>query len=262
MGYFRDNIQSIENKNQDEVYIWCNSTGWPVNRDDVESFCNHMDDWYSICSREFTRDEFEKESVSRDIDPIPDDNIDGYGYYYGDFGMSHYHTVPENRKQGIISTLIQRRWFTMLKENPNIIKERKEAEYKREEALRIEELRKTYPKDLDAWIASVGGLEVIYAEVSKIHSNNSHQLREEGRHFEWLIGHATLHVCSHNKKEVPEWWGNWSETDELNPINRIAKMLSDRRIEPYMGKVTYIGYGEDCDDDVRKNYEDWIGETL
>jgi len=258
MGYFRDNIQKVEDINKDQVRIWVNSSGWLVNRDDTESFCDHMDDWYSICSCELTRKDFEEACISRGIDLISDDNIGGYAESYGDFGMSHYHTVPENRKSAITNTLIQRRWFTMQRENPNIIKERNEAEYKRREALRIEGLRKTYPEDLDAWIASVGGLEAIFSKASEIHQNNSHQLREEGRHFEWLIAHTTLNLCVENKIEVPKWWGSWSEIDEFHPINRIAVMLADRRIEPYKGKITYIGYGEDCGDDVRQNFEEWL----
>lgn len=135
----------------------------------------------------------------------------------------------------------------------------------------------TYPQDLDAWITAVGGLDAIYQEALKIHSNNSHILREKGRHFEWLIGH-TCHQLSYGASEKcpgyvagtaengwtgnyplrPEWWAGWSEIDPQHPINRIAEMLKDKRIEPYTGKVTYLGYGEDCGDDVRQNSKEWL----
>ena len=131
---------------------------------------------------------------------------------------------------------------------------------------------------MEKWIEAVGGIEAIYKGALKIHSNNSVQLREEGRHFEWLIGHTCMTLGMNASKNHPDyhaplnindkgiypllplWWAGWSEKDEMHPLNRIANILSDRRIEPYMGKVTYIGYGEDCGDDVRKNLKDWIGE--
>jgi hypothetical protein len=113
-------------------------------------------------------------------------------------------------------------------------------------------------KDLDAWIVSVGGLESIYNRAYKIHENNHTQLREEGRHFEWLIGHASLRLSMDIFNKAVEWWADWNETDTLHPINQIASLLSDQRIEPYKGKVTYFGYGEDCGDDVQKNYKDWL----
>lgn len=131
---------------------------------------------------------------------------------------------------------------------------------------------------LTEWIDAVGGLDAIYAQCLSLHSNNHTQLRETGRHMEWLIGKSCLRLgmdasYSHPdfRKPVnsfydgcfplcPDWWAGWSDTSPDNPINQIAQMLSDRPvIQPYMGKITYIGYGEDCGDDVRQNLKDWVG---
>jgi len=260
------------------IYAWSHSTGWPIQESDLEAFKAHMDDWYSILRQgPLTRSNYETACQLRGITPTPDDQIGTYGDTYGDFGMSHYHTVPENRQTGIEATLNQKRWQGMLQENPAIGQQRREAECIRQEERRIEALRKTYSQDLDAWITAIGGLDSIYQGALELHANNSHVLREEGRHFEWLIGH-TCHQLSYKASEKcpgyvagarendwtgnyplrPEWWAGWSETDPLHPINRIAEMLKDKRIEPYTGKVTYYGYGEDCGDDVRQNAKEWL----
>jgi hypothetical protein len=276
---FRDSVDRIEEMKDchDKVYVWHHSTGWPVRKDDLESFLTHMDTWYSILNKQsISRSEYEELCRASNIEPTPDDEIGGYGDTYGDFGMCHYHTVPKNRQSGIRGTLNQKRWFSLLIECPNIKADRKRAYTERIEALRVEALRKTYPIDLEGWIEAVGGLDKIYERMVVIHSNNSHQLRESGRHFEWLIGHASKDLgfdASRSHSDyvpgnhlgdgavyplLPEWWAGWDETDEQHPINRIAVQLSDHRgdLEPYKGKIVYYGYGEDCGDEVRK---EWLG---
>lgn len=210
---FRDSIEKIEESCSgygDKILVWVHNTGWPIDKNDLDAFCDHMDAWYSICGKSYTRTDYEEACKRFDIEPMLDDAIGGYGCEYGDFGMDHYHTVPKNRLAGIKGELLQNRWRGMNEENPNIVEERRAAKETRREALRVEALRQGYPADLDGWIASVGGLD---------------------------------------------------EIDEQHPINRIAVMLSDRKEEfkPYMGKLTYIGYGEDCGDDVLRNAKEWLG---
>lgn len=279
MGYFRDTVSMIASASTpDMVEITSGCYTYTIAVCDQEAFITHMDDWYSIAGRALSREEYEAACLKFGFEALPDDKLGGYGDNFGDFGMGHYHTVPQNRSLGMMATLGQGRWCGMKKENPHIEEERREVEARRREEVRVEALRKSYPEDLDVWIKAVGGLEAIYQEAQKIHSNNNTQLRDEGRHFEWLIGHASLHLGMHASKTVPgyvagtpsngwksvyplcpDWWGGWRETDTLHPIQRIASMLSARRIEPYLGEVTYIGYGEDCGDDVRKNAEGWLG---
>lgn len=278
MGYFSENLSITPASTPDMVLIQHGGYTYTIPVSDQEAFIAHMDDYYSIVGKSFNRAEYEAACLKFGFEALPDDKIGGYGDTFGDFGMGHYHTVPENRSTGMMATLSQGRWCGLKKENPHIEDERREAEERRREEARIEALRKSYPEDLDAWIEAVGGLDAIYEEAQKIHSNNNTQLRDEGRHFEWLIGHTCLHLGMHASKTVPgyvagtcannwdgvyplcpdKWWGGWRETDPLHPILRIASMLSDRRIEPYMGGVTYIGYGEDCGDDVRKNAKEWL----
>lgn len=239
------------------VYVWSSGRGWPVKGDDVQTFIEHMDDWYGI-SGAYSREQYENECLKRGIEPVSDDDIGGYGETYGDWGMYHYHTIPENRKHGIDGMLRQCRWAGIKKEIPDIEDRRRAADRERRRQEELERKRKTYPVDLMKWIEQVGGLEKIYTGCQELHGNNSVQLREQGRHFEWLIGHTCLGLgikagCS------PEWWADWEETDPEHPLNRIAAMLKGKRIEPYMGKVTYVGYGEDCGDDVRRNLKEWMG---
>jgi hypothetical protein len=237
-----------------------------------------MDDFYSISYKTFTRSEYEKLCERFGITAKPDTEIGGYGCKYGDFGMGHYHTVPANRLAGLEGELLQSRYRGMVRENPHLEEEREEKRLIEQENKRLNALRETYPESLETWIQSVGGLDRIYEQCQKIHSNNTIQLREEGRHFEWLIGHTCMRLgmdASKNHPDykapvgitikgvyplLPEWWGDWSETDEQHPINRIAHMLSNKRIEPYKGRVTYYGYGEDCGDDVRRNLQEWMGK--
>lgn len=258
------------------VYVWSNSTGWPVKEDDVQAFTEHMDDWYSIHGS-FSRIRYEEECLKRGIEPVPDDDIGGYGDTYANWGMSHYHTVPENRKYGIEGMLRRCRWIGIKEEIPDIEERRRSAMLKKQRQEELKRKRKMYPSDLMAWIEKIGGIEKIYEHCADMHENNSTQLREKGRHFEWLIGHTCMHLGMDSSKKVPgyiagtpennyegvyplcpEWGADWEETDVEHPINRIAEMLKDRRIEPYKGKVTYVGYGEDCGDDVRRNLKEWL----
>lgn len=273
---FKDSIEKIENKNNGLIVVWNRSTGWHIHENDLDNFCQHMDNWHSI-PHSLSRKEYENLCKKFSIKPALDEDIGNYGDCFGDFGMGHYHTEPKNRKTAIEASLRQARWREIKIERPNIEAERQEQKCIEGEKRRLKELRKTYPKDLQKWINDVGGIEEIYQSCEKIHSNNSHQLREEGRHFEWLISHSCLklgHSKSKNHPEyiepktiwdkgnyplVPEWWADWDETDPEHPINKISEMLKDRRIEPYTGELKFYGYGEDCGDDVRKNLKDWLG---
>ena len=110
------------------IYVWSHGTGWPIQESDLEAFKTHMDDWYSINGHgPMSRQDYEEACKLRSLPPTPDDDLGGYGCTYGDFGMSHYHTVPENRQAGIEATLAQKRWLGMLQENPNIEEERRQA---------------------------------------------------------------------------------------------------------------------------------------
>ena len=171
---FKDSIEKIEDSPSGfpgKILVWRHSTGWPIAKDDLDAFCVHMDGWYSISNRTLSRQEYEQACRDRGIDPVQDLDIGGYGDVYGDFGMDHYHTVPENRIFGIKATLNQGRWAGMLSENPDIVEERREEAMRCSEVARIEGLRKDYPIDLGAWIGSVGGLDAIYNEASKMHEN-------------------------------------------------------------------------------------------
>jgi len=249
---FKDEVERIEEAGSGNIYVWRHGTGWPISKDDLDTFCSHMDDWYS-CVGPFSREEYEKKCQIHGITAVPDVDIGGYGDTYGDFGMSHYHTVPKNRLNALKATLNQGRWWGIQAENPNVKEERRRAREIENERLRLEEVRKGYPVDLQAWITAVGGLETIYTKALKIHESNSTQLREEGRHFEWLIGHACLHLDT-----SINWWAGWMESDLEHPLNRISKMLSDKRIEPNQEQIVYMGYGEDCGDDVRRNYREFF----
>jgi hypothetical protein len=282
MKSFKSTIEKIEevsNRGEGIVLIWRYGTGWPVHRDDVEAFCVHMDEWFEVAGKSFTRLEYECLCNRYGLKITSDDDIGGYGCVYGDFGMSHYHTDPGNRRAGMEATIMQGRWYGIKKEIPDIVEIRLR---KKQEDFLIkcrEDNRKTWPVDFDAYLLKLGGLEKIYEECVKLHSNNSIQLREKGFHFEWLIGHTCMHLSIKASKFEPgyvkgcgvepsvfplfaDWWGDWSNSEELftedHPIRRIAALLSDRRIEPYKGKVTYVGYGEDCGDDVRKNLKEWL----
>jgi len=257
---FKESIDKIEERPDypGMILVWRYNTGWPVAKNDLDAFCSHMDDWYSISCKSLSREEYIAACNARNIEPTPDSDIGGYGDTYGDFGMSHYHTVPKNRLPGIIATLKQARWLGMLSENPNIPQERAAEATALAEATKLERLKKTYPDNLQAWIDSVGGLNAIYDAALYLHANNSTQLRESNRHFEWLIGHSCMNLALKTNTVFPDWWGDWSETDPSHPLNRIAAMLADRRIEPLQGQVTYMGYGEDCGDDVRKNLKEWL----
>lgn len=279
---FKDGIDRIEtiDKDPDTIVVWNNSTGWLIKKDDLDTFCTHMDNFYSVSCKALTRQMYEDICKKLNINTTPDNEIGGYGVSFGDYGMGHYHTNPANRIAGLTGALLQSRWYGMIKEDPDLPHKREKAEKERIETLRLNTLRATYPSNLNKWIEDVGGLEAIYTKAKKIHENNSSILRETGRHFEWLIGHTCKHLgmdASKNHPDYvapknamdygvyplfPKWWGGWNEKDEQHPINRIAAMLFDKRIEPYMGKITYIGYGEDCEDDVRKNAKEWLGMDL
>ena len=106
------NIRKIEHKESDELIVWINSTGWHIKVSDKEAFLEHMKQWFSIVGRTLTRTEYEEAYKQFDLGPPKsDDDLGNYGNCYGDFGMSHYHTMPENRKAGMIGTLDQNRWI-------------------------------------------------------------------------------------------------------------------------------------------------------
>ena len=272
----RFNVEKIEPlPNQPGmVCVWSGSRGWRVPADAVGAFCAHMDDWYSVMARgALTRTEYERECSTRGITPVPDDDIGGYADDYGDYGMAQYHTDPSNWLCGIAGTLRQQRWWGILREYPDIRKQREIAEKRRQEAERVAAIRSKYPADLGAWIRAVGGLDAIYHTALYIHTGNPHVMRESGRHFEWALGHACLKLGMDASMGHPgyrggtyplapdDWWGGWDETDPEHPINRLAAMLSDRRIDPYTGPIKHRGYGfgEDCGDDVRQNAHEWLG---
>lgn len=270
---FKEGIKEIEDRGDGRLVVWHGSYGWPVAVGDFEAFCSHMDEWYSVCCKSYSRLEYEEACKRLGVEAVGDDDLGGYGCVYGDYGMYHYHTVPENRKIGLAGILGQGRWRGMLQEDPDLERKREAALEGLREAKRLEALRSTYPADLMVWIESVGGLERIYDEVVKMHDSNSHQLGD--RHFEWLIGHTCMHLGMTASKGhpdykeskgwdggiyplFPKWWGDWDVLDVEHPINLIAGMLKDRRIEGYRGRVTYVGYGEDCGDDVRRNLAEWL----
>lgn len=120
-----DKIEPIKDQ-PGYVYVWSNSTGWPVKENDVQAFIEHMNDWYSIHGS-FSRSQYEEECLKRGITPVPDDDIGSYGDTYADWGMSHYHTVPKNRKCGIEGMLRQCRWIGIKKEIPDIEERRRSA---------------------------------------------------------------------------------------------------------------------------------------
>lgn len=260
-----------------KVCVWIGSQGYVIDREDLGAFLDHMEDWYDICGRVLSREEYEGEYSRLGLGEVRlDDDLGQYADIYGDYGMDHYHTIPEHRGDGIRGELDQGRWRGILRETPDILEQRKQKRIQESLDRELSKSRESWPSDLDKYIEDIGGYESLYEGCKKAHSNNSVQLREEGLHFEWLIGHQVLHMAieasyGHPEYRAPEtpygdvyfpysemceWWADWSSPHLLvpeHPLRRIAERFSDRRIEPYKGRVKYFGYGEDDGDDVRRN---------
>ncbi|MHB8071525.1 MAG: hypothetical protein ACYDHF_06200 [Candidatus Cryosericum sp.] len=97
----------------------------------------------------------------------------------------------------------------------------------------------------------------LITEADKIHQSNSHNLGD--RHFEWLLGHAVLNLSARAKIVIPEWWSDWDSTDPQNPLLLLAVSLNSQRIFAQPDSGSYLGYGEDCGDNVRQKLTDWTG---
>jgi hypothetical protein len=82
---------------------------------DPDEFISHMESYLSI-PESLTRPEYETLCIQHGVTPISDHEFNEYAMQYGDFGMSHYHTEPDNRYHGVSMTLHQRRFFTIKRE--------------------------------------------------------------------------------------------------------------------------------------------------
>lgn len=268
----------VEDISSDKIEVWLGSTGYTIDRSDLESFIKHMDDWYSVRGLTLSRSEYEDLYSRYSLGEAKgDDDLGCYGDIYGDYGMDHYHTDPENRSSGMRGELDQGRWRGILEKDPEIEVRRERERNRLILEGELSKNRESWPGDLDKFIGEIGGYERLYEMCKKSHSNNSVQLRDEGLHMEWLIGHAVKsmaieasyghpdyreasHPCSMDSYfpylEQADWWADWSRPYLLvsdHPLKRISARFSDRRLEPYMGRVEYFGYGEDCGDDVRSH---------
>lgn len=88
---------------------WCYS--YEVN--DPEEFIKHMRRYHNAQGAGLSRQDYEALCAEFKIVPLSDDKLDTYEMHYGDFGMSHYHTKPENREIGIAQTIHQRRYCAL-----------------------------------------------------------------------------------------------------------------------------------------------------
>lgn len=274
-------VDKIETRQNNKICVWMGSYGYTIESSDKEAFIKHMESYRSICGLALSRAAYEAAYARLGLgEPVPDDSLGTYANKYGNFGMSHYHTDPANRAAGLRGELDQCRWHELLKEQPDI-EDRRAREKEREMFSReLEENRAKWPSDLDKFIQDLGGYEQLYERCLKAHSNNSVQLRDEGLHMEWLIGHTVKTMAieasythpDYRKASCPlegdylpymeqaKWWADWSNPYLLipqHPLKRLSDYFKDRRIKPYRGKVEYFGYGEDCEDDVRKNAKEW-----
>jgi hypothetical protein len=78
---------------------------------DPDRFIEHMHRYHSIPNEHLTRERYEQMCRDFGVTPKDDTDLDTYGNAYGNFGMSHYHRDPANRKMGIASTIHQLRYF-------------------------------------------------------------------------------------------------------------------------------------------------------
>jgi len=77
---------------------------------DPDAFILHLKRYEAIPYRALSRVEYEMLCAEYGVTPNADkDLFPSYGLKYGDFGMSHYHTLTENRQAGIEGTIHQRR---------------------------------------------------------------------------------------------------------------------------------------------------------
>ena len=80
---------------------------------DPESFADHMARYDAIPRVALTREQYEALCNEWGVEPVSDAEMGQYGDNHGDYGMSHYHTVPQNRLTGVAATLCQRRWWAV-----------------------------------------------------------------------------------------------------------------------------------------------------
>ena len=77
---------------------------------DPEAFIEHMIKYNNLPHHALNRAEYETTCAQNNVEPMEDGALDTYGMENGDFGMSHYHTVRENRQTGIANTIHQLRY--------------------------------------------------------------------------------------------------------------------------------------------------------
>lgn len=80
---------------------------------DPAEFVAHMHRLTTLPSGHLTREQYEQSCAGWEITPASDDDLGNYADEHGDFGMSHYHTNPENRLFGVAASLRQRRWWAV-----------------------------------------------------------------------------------------------------------------------------------------------------
>lgn len=80
-----------------------------------KAFIQHMEEYYSLLGPALDRKEYESLCKIHSVEPQKDSSLDTYGMKFGDFGMSHYHTNPDNWEAGIANTIHQRRYRAIKK---------------------------------------------------------------------------------------------------------------------------------------------------
>ena len=105
-----------------KIVIWIRSSGYPVDKSDVDAFLLHYKKYSSIPHEALTREIYETLCKTFDLEPLSDADIleASYGNKYGDFGMDHYF-YPENRQKQLWYILRQRRSWSFEKETPEIL---------------------------------------------------------------------------------------------------------------------------------------------
>src|SRR5436189_1626453 len=92
---------------------------YEIESTDIEAFHDHMKKFYEVCRiGALTRNEYENACLRFGVDALPETSMDSSGVKFGDFGMSHYFTEPENRNTCIKMLLAQRRGRTRSIEKP------------------------------------------------------------------------------------------------------------------------------------------------